>query len=121
MPMAAFVNDPAEWQRTDYRLLQNGVVSLFWSDRILLSTVDWLIEAGYLVVELDAQNWSNLHDTMSAIGLAFDFPAYFGDNLDAFNDCLGDVATYEYGSRAETTGTALVLRHYDAYANREPD
>jgi RNAse (barnase) inhibitor barstar len=44
------------------------------------------------------------------------FPAYFGRNLDALNDCIRDVASHEYGWPADATGLVIVLRAFDAFA-----
>jgi RNAse (barnase) inhibitor barstar len=46
---------------------------------------------GYTVVSLDASGWAadeNLHRDIAA---ALDFPDYYRRNLDALNDCMGDV------------------------------
>ncbi len=52
-----------------------------------------------------------------ALAPALDFPAYFGRNLDALNDCLRDVAVGDYGWRADTaTGLVLVLTTFDRFA-----
>lgn len=116
-----FRNDPAEWQRTDWRLLQNGFVHLFWSQEVLENTVKALSDDGYQVVALDGSDWSSAEDALSAIGESFEFPDYYGRNLDALGDCLGDVATFEYGADPQSTGTGLVLRHFDGFAESHAD
>ena len=50
---------------------------------------------------------------------SFDFPDYYGRNLDALNDCLRDVAFYQYGARRDSSGTVLVLNHFDSFARAD--
>jgi hypothetical protein len=37
-------------------------------------------------------------------------------SLDALNDCLRDIASRMYGTPHDSSGTALVLRHFDHFA-----
>jgi hypothetical protein len=101
-----------------YRLAQNGPVTLFW--RRLDETVAWLAGNGYQVVRLDAGAWRTQADFHRDIKAALDFPDHYGNNLDAFNDCMREVATYGYGAAEDATGTVLVFTGYDAFAAREP-
>jgi hypothetical protein len=55
------------------------------------------------------------------IARTLDFPDYYGRNLDALNDCLGDVACGAYGVRPNVTGLVLVLQSYDQFAARSAD
>ena len=41
---------------------------------------------------LDAEAGSDVASFHSAVALTLDFPDYYGRNLDALNDCLGDLA-----------------------------
>ena len=70
----------------------------------------------YEVVEFDAGSWSSDADMYDDVALALDFPDYFGRNLDALNDCMRDVASGDYGWRADATGLVIVLRTFDAFA-----
>ena len=49
----------------------------------------------------------------AAVGTTLDFPDYHGKRLDALNDCLRDVATFDYGSDPDSSGTVVAFRHYD--------
>ena len=40
--MAFFKNDPREWERLDWRLLQNGAVALYHRPAVLGEDVAWL-------------------------------------------------------------------------------
>jgi hypothetical protein len=106
-------------QRYDFQLLKNGFVHLYWSPRAFEGGVDSLAELGYKIVALDAAQWTT-DDLLGELGRALDFPDYYGHNFDALNDCLRDVAGFEYGSDETSTGTALVLARFDQYAAREP-
>ena len=57
-----------------------------------------------------------MHERLAA---ALTFPDYYGHNMDALNDCLGDVARYDYGSDREAAGLVLVLHGYDAFAQKK--
>jgi hypothetical protein len=54
--------------------------------------------------------------TDDRIAAAFHFPDYYGRNLDALNDCMRDVVSQDYGWASNTTGLALVLTGFDAFA-----
>lgn len=101
-----------------FQLAQNSPVTLYW--RRLDGTLAWLTEHGYQLVSLDAGTWATQADFHRDIKAALGFPAYYGENLDAFNDCMHDVAMYDYGADRDATGTVLVFTGYDAFASREP-
>lgn len=104
----------------DFFLLRDSNVSLFRRREVLAEAVAWLTDNGYRVATLAADAWATTADFHRDIKEALDFPTYYGSNLDAFNDCLRDVATYEYGASPDDTGSALVLTGYDAFVRREP-
>jgi hypothetical protein len=97
----------------DYFLIRDGVVTLFWRERLFEDALAELRAMGYKVVELDAAASVDVQAFLVAVGKAFDFPDYYGRNLDALNDCLRDVATFDYGSDPDSTGTVVAFRHYD--------
>jgi hypothetical protein len=116
-----FEPNATTFQRFDYQLLQNGHVVLFWRKEVLGSARDALRQLGYAMVELDASAWSDTHAMHEQVSAALDFPDYYGHNLNALNDCLGDVARYEYGSDRTAAGLVLLVTAFDHYARREPD
>jgi hypothetical protein len=118
--MAVFDRDSTLTHPLDYRLAAGGFVSLFWSADVLLRSVAWLTESGYRVVELDASRWRDDQDMHTDLALALNFPDYYGRNLDALNDCLGDVAVADYGLSEEDAGLALVIRRIDLFMQRHP-
>ena len=50
----------------------------------------------------------------------FSTSRYYGRNLDALADCLGDVAHGDYGWNAERTGLAVTLDNFGAFAREQP-
>jgi hypothetical protein len=98
-----------------------GGVSLFLRDAVLDETERQLRDSGYTVVGLDAGDWHDeavLHDAVAA---ALSFPGYYGRNLDALNDCLGEVAHGDYGwEPTDATGLVVVLRHFAEFARQQP-
>jgi hypothetical protein len=107
-----------EWRAQDFQLLLTGAIHLFWRRAILDETVAELREAGYDILVLDASRWSSEGEMHSDIAREFSFPAYYGKNMDALNDCLRDVALGEENS-ALTSATALVLDHFDSFVRAE--
>jgi Barstar (barnase inhibitor) len=119
--VGSFDNSPETWQRRDWELLQNGLVTLFCSKRIFDADIAELADIGYHVVELDAGEWGTTEAALLAIGMAFDFPDYYGRNMNALVDCLRDVATFDYGSDPASTGTVVAIDRLEALARRDPD
>jgi hypothetical protein len=72
------------------------------------------------LVLLDASRWTSDADLHRDIAAALEFPAYYGRNLDALNDCLRDVVDYEYGTTRDATGLVLALTDYDTFVARSP-
>jgi RNAse (barnase) inhibitor barstar len=110
--VAPFDLDTAAADRA-YRIVQAGFVALY------TDTADvegWLAEHGYRLVRLAAGDWRNQADFHRDVAAALDFPDYYGNNLDAFNDCLRDIAMSGSGA---ATGTVLVFTGYEAFTRRE--
>jgi Barstar (barnase inhibitor) len=103
-----------------YELLKNSPVTLFRRPEILDQVLGWLTEHNYRLIRLDASRWAAEADFHRDIPATLDFPDYYGQNLNAFNDCLRDVTTYEYGAARDTTGTVLLFLRYDDFTKREP-
>lgn len=110
--MAPFDLDSAAADRA-YRIARSGFVALYTDTADVES---WLTEHGYRLVRLAAGDWHTQADFHRDIKAALDFPDYYGNNLDAFNDCLRDVAMSGAGA---ATGTVLVLTGFDAFTRRE--
>ncbi|OEJ36117.1 barnase inhibitor [Streptomyces subrutilus] len=95
----------------------NTFVTLFWRQRLLDQAVQRLEDRDFRVVRLAAGQWSTEQDMHRAIAAALHFPDYYGHNLDALNDCLGDVACYgPYDDSEEGAGLVLAFIDYDRFA-----
>lgn len=103
--MAVFENTPEEWRRLDWQILQNGWTSLYWQESILNTDLDWFRQEKYKILELDCSKWtdeSRIHKDLQGV---LGFPDYYGENLNALNDCLSDMEIIE-------TGLLIVFRHF---------
>lgn len=111
--MAPFAYDDSTWSRLDYTLLRDGGVVLYHADRILAEDIGWLRAERYRIHEFDGGRWTAESTFHADVAEAFAFPAYYGRNLDAFNDCIGDVEVPVDG------GLAIVIRRADAVDLRD--
>ncbi|TGN78870.1 hypothetical protein E5082_24835 [Streptomyces griseoluteus] len=99
----------------------NTFVTLFWRKRLLTQATERLEDHGFRVIRLEAGQWSTERDMHRAMAAALNFPDYYGHNLDALNDCLGDMACYGgYDDAPEGAGRALVFTDYDRFATTCP-
>ena len=105
----------------DWDLLTNSPVHLFYREEVLAETVDRLRRRGYHVIEIDTAGWRHADDLHSGIARSVGFPEYYGRNPNALNDCLDDVAFYEYGARRDSTGTVVVLSGFEQFAHSNHD
>lgn len=103
----------------DFLLIQSGFVNLFFQQTILEETTSWLHRHGYRIVALDATSWHTPADMHTDIAAALQFPGYYGSNLAALNDCLGDVAIRSYGWSESDAGLVLVVEGYDKFAAKD--
>ena len=113
--MTSFRDDPTEWQRLDFRLMQNGPVAMYFSPAILNQDLAWLTANGYHTDTVDASHWRNAADMHAALSSSLQFPEYYGRNLDALADCLSDLQISAEGGRA------LLLRGFDSFVAAQPD
>lgn len=112
--MAAFSTDQSEWDRLDFSLLQNSPVALYFRQEVLDEDTASLRREGYQIEKFDCTGWhaeSNFHTDISA---RLAFPDYYGRNLDAFNECIGDIEVPDAGGRA------IVFCRYDMFVRSEP-
>ncbi|HZM83485.1 MAG TPA: barstar family protein [Candidatus Limnocylindrales bacterium] len=113
-PSADLSGDPG------YRYMHNSCVTLFWRRPLLDNAIAQLEAAGYHLVPVDASHWATPKEMHLDLARSLDFPAYYGQNLDAFNDCLRDVVARRYGWPEKATGLVLVFTGYDGFAKRHP-
>lgn len=119
--MAVFSLDAVTSHPLDFRLMVNGPVTAFWRDAVLEDALQWLYKHSYRVVSLDAQSWRDETGMHADLAEGLTFPAHYGRNWSALNDCLGDVAEGEYGWSSSDAGLVLVLRRFDHFQRRDPE
>ncbi|WP_433795936.1 barstar family protein [Actinoplanes sp. CA-252034] len=103
------------------KLLSDSSLILFHRMTGLVQTLTALRMDGYHVVSLEASTWRTAQQMHAALAVALDFPAHYGNNLDALNDCLGEVAAHAYGFPADATGLVLAMTGFDHFASASPD
>jgi RNAse (barnase) inhibitor barstar len=103
--MAVFENNPEEWQRLDWQILQNGWTSLYWQQSVLNNDIDWFKKEKYTIIDFDCQKWTDTNQIHKDIKKELAFPDYYGENFNALNDCLSDLVITD-------TGLVIVFRHF---------
>jgi RNAse (barnase) inhibitor barstar len=81
---------------------------------VLDEDVRWFEEHGYESYRFEASAWLTLDKFHLEVKVALGFPDYYGCNLDAFDDCLGDLGIPVSG------GTILVFVAFDKFASAFP-
>ncbi len=102
------------FSQLDRHLLQNGPITLYFKRHTLEETSAWFGQKNYEVVTFDCREWKSPEDFFTDASQRLRFPDYFGRNLDAFNDCLSEIA------RPEKRGTVLVFLRFETFTARHP-
>jgi hypothetical protein len=89
--MASFRADQKESQRLDLSLLQNSPVALYHRPALLDEDLVRLRCEGYTMDEFDCSKWHAEADFHAEVAVRLGFPGCYGRNLDALNDCIGDI------------------------------
>ncbi|KAA0955383.1 barstar family protein [Sporosarcina sp. ANT_H38] len=94
-------------------LMQDGCVTLFWNHSIYEENIETVRQEGFDIYSFDCTEWEtdNYHKDLAK---TLKFPAYYGENLDAFNDCLSDKVP-------DHKGFVLAFRNYDIFAKKYPE
>lgn len=109
--MAAFQNDSEDIsQRIDWQILQNGWASLYWRPEILNRDLGWFRKQKFEVITFDCSSWSEKEVIHKALKNQLHFPEYYGENLNALNDCLSDLKVNE-------NGVVIVFQHFQFVDN----
>jgi RNAse (barnase) inhibitor barstar len=111
--MAAFSD--ADVGRLDYALLQNGPISGYFDRRILAEDLRWLREHQYQIDTFDSGSWASKEVAFDELAARLEFPDYFGRNLDALNDSLGELPV------PMDSGRVVVLERFDQLYARTPE
>jgi RNAse (barnase) inhibitor barstar len=98
--------------RLDRQLLQNGPITLYFKRHVLDEATEWFCQQNYEGVTFDCREWKSPEGFFTNVSQRLDFPEYFGRNLDAFNDCLSEIAL------PQKRGTVLVFLYFDTFTAR---
>ncbi|MDB6121068.1 MAG: barnase inhibitor [Pedosphaera sp.] len=110
--MAFFTEN--DFERLDWRLLQNGSITLYWRTEFLEEDLQWLKGRGYRIDAFDCAKWEDETQLHRAFAESLQFPEYYGHNLDALNDCLSDLEI------PESSGRVLIFQRFDMVASKMP-
>ncbi|MEX0968596.1 MAG: barstar family protein [Bacteroidia bacterium] len=108
--MELFTNDI----ELDLQILQNGAISMYHDQIILDKDLNELKKLDYQIADFNTSTWTptTAHQELKN---GLDFPAYYGENLDALNDCLGDL------NPTDQKGLVIVFRHFDNIATTDKE
>jgi Barstar (barnase inhibitor) len=98
-----------------------SAVNLYFKRTVLDRDIAALRHAGYRIVAADTSGWADVVDMHRDLAEAFGFPAHYGQNWAALNDCLSDVRAFYWGLPAGTLRVVLVLRRFETFAAKCPD
>lgn len=87
-------------------------MSLYLDTNVVRDDVDWLRAHDYLIFEFDCRRWESMDRVHDDLSTTLAFPEWYGRNLNAFAECLSDIAVPGDG------GVAFVLREFDAFSRR---
>jgi RNAse (barnase) inhibitor barstar len=104
--MPIFDNSPETFQRLDWDILQKGWASLYFKQAVLDEDIRWFNNNNFHVVEFDCKSWSDISSMHRNFKEALNFPDYYGNNLNALNDCLSDIEIVD-------AGLIIVFRRFD--------
>lgn len=90
----------------DISTLLNGPIVMYHSPIILDEDIKWYSQKNYRIIDISTSNWTpdNFHEKVK---ISFDFPDYYGENMTALKDCLGDLYNQKF------RGLIIVLRDFD--------
>ena len=111
---AAFGDLPADRERLDWLLFQNGGVVLYHKHQVLTEHMAWLTREGYQPRELDAYGWKDARTFHEDVKRVFAFPSHYASNLASLVDALAELEIPPGGA------IAVQMRRYDRFAKVEP-
>lgn len=104
--MALFKDNEDNWSRLDWRILQNGWVQLYWKSEVLQADIEWFQKEAYAIASFDCRLWTDKKEMHRHLAEGFQFPEYYGQNLDALNDCVSQLGIPD-------AGQLVVFQHMD--------
>lgn len=114
LAMTVLTASEVDNRQLDWTILRDGGVALYWQPEILAQDLNWLESKGYRIVSFEAGKWSSEDQMHHELKSDLSFPDYYGENLDAMNECIcDDLVVPDEG------GLVLVLRRYDRFAKNK--
>ena len=110
---AAFGDRPADRERLDWMLFQNGGVVLYHKQQVLAEHSAALVREGYQLCELDATGWKDARGFHEDVKRVFSFPSHYTNNLASLVDALAELEIPAGGA------VAVQMRRYDRFAKVE--
>ncbi|WP_430909735.1 barstar family protein [Maribacter sp. 2-571] len=107
-------NSYDEDENKDWLTVRNGPIIKYFSEEVLGNNVKELEKIGYQIIEISTMSWTkgNAHKKIQE---GFDFPDYYGENINAFKDCLDDKFNKKY------KGLVVVFKHFDSFYQQSKD
>lgn len=107
--MAIFTNRNELTNRLDGHILVSGSLNLYYKLEVLNETLGWLNNHRYVSYIFDCSKWGSTEVIHDDLKKTLGFPDYYGENLNALNDCLSDMDVPYDG------GAVLVLLKFDIF------
>ncbi|GGD15551.1 barstar family protein [Flavobacterium orientale] len=96
----------------DIEILRHGPICKYFKNGILDEDLIWFSNNNFEIIEMNCRNW-NSKNAHQHLKVALNFPDYYGENLNAFADCLTDMYNKRY------KGLILVFRRYDHFVEED--
>jgi hypothetical protein len=98
-----------------------AAVNLYFKPAVLERDIAALRDAGYRILTADASTWVGMAEMHRDLAKVFGFPAHYGQNWDALNDCLSDVRAVDWGLPTGTLRVVLALKRFDVFTAKYPN
>jgi RNAse (barnase) inhibitor barstar len=109
-------NDNSEtgWNSVEYSLLQKGSITLFYKDSVLEETIELLKDKKYVIKKLNCSKLDSELIFHEEVAKVLEFSSYYGENLDAFNDCISTLDIPFF------SGYVIVFTQFNLFSNLFP-
>lgn len=97
-----------------------SAVNLYCNPSLLDRDIAALQDAGYRILTVDASSWMGVADMHQDLATVFGFPAHYGQNWAALNDCLSDVRAADWDLSTGALRVVLALRRFDVFTTKFP-
>jgi len=101
------MNREALWKS----LMRDGSVVMFWRHSIVETKVEQLDAEGFDFYRFECESWDR-QKCLREIGITLEFPDYYGNNLEALNDCLSDIVP-------KHEGIVFIFKNFDKFYERD--